>query len=436
MSHVPADASTRVHRLFDAAARAAATGRAHEAEQLVRQAELEAPRHPLVLNQIAQRRLQAGDFDGARGLLEEVVRGAPAHVDAWINLAAALRGLKRHDRELSALEKALALEPRNPRALFQAASLHELRGDARVAAATYRAALQALPPGFEPPPDLRPILAHAKALVDANEQALASFLESSLQSLRERHAEEPLRRFDQCFDTLVRRRPIYRPQPTFMYYPQLPSIEFYDRADFPWLDALEAATDDIRAELVNVLAESRAEFEPYVSFKVKPAKRWRELNNSRRWSVFFLWRAGVAVRENLARCPKTAAALEAWPRCDLVGTAPTAVFSVLEAKTRIPPHTGVNNARLIAHLPLIVPPGCGFRVGAEVREWVPGKAFVFDDTIEHEAWNDSDQLRVVLILDLWNPFLKPAEREMVSALSAGVGQFYGDLPSYITGGAV
>jgi aspartyl/asparaginyl beta-hydroxylase (cupin superfamily) len=119
-----------------------------------------------------------------------------------------------------------------------------------------------------------------------------------------------------------------------------------------------------------------------------------------------------------------------------VGTAPTAVFSLREPKTRIPPHTGVNNARLIAHLPLIVPSGCGFRVGAETRHWEPGKAFVFDDTIEHEAWNDSDQLRVVLILDLRNPYLAPAEREMVTALSAGVGEFYGTLPAYITGGAV
>ena len=111
------------------------------------------------------------------------------------------------------------------------------------------------------------------------------------------------------------------------------------------------------------------------------------------------------------------------------------MFSILDAHTRIPPHVGVNNARLIAHLPLIVPPGCGFRVGAETRQWEPGKAFVFDDTIEHEAWNTSDQPRAVLILDIWNPYLSPAERDMVSALTAGVGEFYGELPAYATGGA-
>ena len=77
------------------------------------------------------------------------------------------------------------------------------------------------------------------------------------------------------------------------------------------------------------------------------------------------------------------------------------------------PHTGVTNTRLTVHLPLIVPPGCGFRVGATTREWLPGKAWVFDDTIQHEAWNLSDTPRAILIFDIWNPLLSAAERELV-----------------------
>src|SRR5262249_12646320 len=148
-----------------------------------------------------------------------------------------------------------------------------------------------------------------------------------------------------------------------------------------------------------------------------------------------LWRAGVPVEENLARCPKTAAALAGWPQCDLLRTGPTAVFSILDAHTRIPPHVGVNNARLIVHLPLVVPPGCGFRVGGETRSWDPGKAFVFDAPIEHEAWNDSDAPRAVLILDTWNPQVSPAERELVTALTAAVGDYYGELPEMVAGAA-
>lgn len=319
------------------------------------------------------------------------------------------------------------------RALLQAARAHETKGETRAAAATYRTALQSIPRWLSP--SMRPVLDHAKAVVDGNDQALEAFLGERLEDLRARHGDARLDRFDKCLQTLLRKRRIYRPQPSFMYFPELPPIEFYDRELFPWLDRLEAATADIRGELMAVLADGPSALEPYVQVQGPPQDRWRELANSRRWGVFYLWRAGEPVAENLARCPKTAEALADWPHCNLLGTGPTAVFSILDAKTRIPPHVGVNNARLIAHLPLVVPPGCGFRVGAETRAWEPGKAFVFDDTIEHEAWNDSDQPRAVLILDTWNPFLSEAERELVSALTEGVSEYYGELPEYARGTA-
>jgi aspartyl/asparaginyl beta-hydroxylase (cupin superfamily) len=332
------------------------------------------------------------------------------------------------------LERLIATVEIGPfRSLLEAALRHERAGQARAAAATWRTALQSIPRMLSP--NLRPVLEHAKAAVDANDQALEGFLAERLAGLRARHGNARLDRFDKTRDILLRKRRVFRPQPSFMYVPELPAIEFYDREQFPWLDRIEAATADIRAELVQVLADGPSVLEPYVAVDGTPQDRWRELNKSRRWGVFYLWRAGVPVEENLARCPKTAAVLADWPKCDLLETGPTAVFSILDARTRIPPHVGVNNARLIVHLPLIVPPGCGFRVGAETRSWAPGEAFVFDDTIEHEAWNDSDQPRAVLILDCWNPYLSEAEREMVSALTAGVGDFYGELPEYARGTA-
>ena len=324
-----------------------------------------------------------------------------------------------------------SIEPAPFRALLQAAWRHEVEGEPRAAAATYRTALQQIPQFLSS--NARPVLEHAKAAVEANDRELEAYLDDRLRDLRARRHNEPLGRFDRCVDALLRKRRVYRPSPSFLYFPQLPAIEFFERSDFPWLDTLEAATDDIRAELIQVLADGPAALEPYITGDGEPLPRWRELNNSRRWGVFYLWRAGKPETENLSRCPKTAAALADWPKCELTGTGPTAVFSILDAHTRIPPHVGVNNARLIVHLPLIVPPGCGFRVGAETRSWDPGKAFVFDDTIEHEAWNDSDQPRAVLILDTWNPLLSEGERELVSALTEGVGEYYGDLPGYASG---
>jgi aspartate beta-hydroxylase len=225
---------------------------------------------------------------------------------------------------------------------------------------------------------------------------------------------------------LMQKQRIYQQQPSFVYFPQLAAIEFHDRARFPWLDSIEAAADDIRAELIDVLTADSVALEPYVSHASARTieEKWRELHQSRRWSVYYLWRNGVPNRDHLARCPRTAAALQGWPRCEVPSSSPNALFSILDSKTRIPPHTGTDNTRLFVHLPLIIPPGCWFRVGAEQREWQPGKAFVFDDTIEHEAWNGSDEPRAVLIFDIWNPDLRPEERAMVSTTVAGVGEYY------------
>jgi len=415
----------RIRQMFDAARQALASGREEAAEQLLRRAEAEAPGHPLVLNQIAARMLRAGNLTGAKSVLEQAIGIDPAMPGLWINLTAALRGLRLADEEMVALDRLLALDPYNLRALLQKASLHEIRGNLRAAAGNFRTALRVIPEGFEPPPELRAVLKHAQDAVAANDRALEVFVEGKLGDLRARHAGERLDRFEGCLATLLRKRRIYSPQPTFMYFPRLAPIEFYDRSDFPWLDSIEAATDDIREELLNVLSDGPETLTPYVSHPEGMAGRFRELNNSRRWGVYYLWREGVPDEGNLARCPRTAAALEAWPRCDVPGYSPSAVFSILDAKTRIPAHTGVSNTRLLVHLPLIVPPGCGFRVGAEQREWVPGKAFVFDDTMEHEAWNDSDVPRAVMIFDIWNPSLSAAERDMVRMLTIAVGEYYG-----------
>jgi aspartate beta-hydroxylase len=425
----------RIRQLIENAAQASASGRVQEADQLVRQAEAEAPRHPLVLNETARRLLMRGDAAGAHGLLKQAVAEDPSHATIWLNLAVALRGLKLADQEMAAIDKVLAIEPRNLRAMLQKASLQELQGKPRAAAMTYRHVLQSVPAGSFPPQSLRPVFQYAMQFVAANDRDLENFIEGRLQDLRARYADEPLQRFDRCLQTLLRKQPVYRPQPSFMYFPRLPALEFYERSDFPWLDSIEAATEDIRAELINVLQEGPAALMPYVDIPAgMPLDQWRELNQSRRWGVYYLWREGVAIPDHIARFPRTVAALEAWPRCDVPGCSPTAVFSILDAKTRIPPHTGVSNTRLIVHLPLIVPPGCSFRVGAERREWHPGKAFVFDDTFEHEAWNDSDVPRAVLILDIWSPHVTAAEREMVSRVSADVGEFYGT-GSYHEGGS-
>jgi aspartyl/asparaginyl beta-hydroxylase (cupin superfamily) len=145
-----------------------------------------------------------------------------------------------------------------------------------------------------------------------------------------------------------------------------------------------------------------------------PDSHWTPLDQNMDWGACFLWEYGQPNRQVIERCPRTAEVIASIPGATIPGRAPNAFFSLLRPRTRIPPHTGVTNTRAIVHLPLIVPEGCGFRVGGETRSWVEGQPLAFDDTIEHEAWNDSDSLRAVLILDCWNPHLTEAERQIIT----------------------
>jgi len=416
----------QIRALIAAAKQNAEQGRPHEAERLIRQAEMAGPRHPLVLNETASRMLRGGNAARALPLLEQAAKAEPGSAEIWSNLAAAFAKLDRADDAIDALEKLLALDPANIGALLEKGALEEQQCRPRAAAMSYRTALQAIPSGFRAPAWMEEKLGHARRAIEENNRALELYIEEGLAHIRGRFADEPLGRFDQCVDIMLQKRRIWRQQPTFMFFPELPAIEFYDRDHFPWLDGLEAAADGIRAELVEVLSDGSTTLDPYVDYpNGMPMEQWRELNHSRRWGVYSLWREGKAYPEHIARCPKTVAALDACPRWDVPGNGPTALFSILDAKTRIPAHTGPVNTRLVVHLPLIVPPGCGFRVGGQQREWEPGKPFVFDDSINHEAWNDSDLPRAVLIFDIWSPFLSTAERELTRALTLRVGEFYG-----------
>jgi aspartate beta-hydroxylase len=424
----PADNAT-VHGMLQASRAASLAGRGAEADRLLAQVAQLAPSHPGVLNELGLRMMLRKDPGKARELFLRATQVDPTHPLLWSNLAAALHELGRGDEEMEAIERALALDARHTAALLQKGVLIEARGDLRNAARVFRNALATLPKGSGGAQTVSAAIDHARAAVRADDAALAGVIEKRLGEIRAQHGGGAFGRVDKCLELLTGKRERYSPQPTFLYFPEIPAVEYFDRAQFLWLDALEAASDEIRAELTSVLVSDRAGLEPYVAYpEGVPLNQWRELNKSRRWSAYFLWNQGAPQEAHLARCPRTAQALKGTPQCDVAQRGPTAFFSILDAGTHIPPHTGVTNTRLTVHLPLIVPPDCGFRVGGETREWVPGKAWVFDDTIEHEAWNRSDAPRAILIFDIWNPFLDPGERDLMRAAIEMVGTYYGLAP--------
>jgi aspartyl/asparaginyl beta-hydroxylase (cupin superfamily) len=268
-------------------------------------------------------------------------------------------------------------------------------------------------------PELAAMIRHAREFVEARRLALAEAVDDGLGEALARASERDRRRASAAADLMLGRRKTYTNQCHGFFYPFLPADEFFDRDHFPWLVKLEAATAVIREELEAILASPDPGLMPYIDLPPgTPDNFWSELDKSANWSALHLWRDGSQIDEVCNRAPKTAALVESLPLAHIAGRAPAVFFSILKAGKRIPPHTGVTNIRTIIHLPLIVPGKCGFRVGGEVREWREGEAFAFDDTIEHEAWNDSDRDRALLILDCWNPYLSEDEQRMIVQMFA------------------
>jgi beta-hydroxylase len=173
----------------------------------------------------------------------------------------------------------------------------------------------------------------------------------------------------------------------------------FDPSEFPWVAGVEARWRAIRAELDEVMREP--EQIPQFS-DVSPDQV--HLTAYGKWKTFFFMAYGIRVEENCARCPETYRALQAIPG------AQTAFFSILEPQMRIQPHCGPYGGVLRYHLALKVPEprgGCGIRVNDRVASWEEGKSLVFDDTYEHEAWNETSGQRVVLFVDFERPLPPP-----------------------------
>jgi aspartate beta-hydroxylase len=292
-------------------------------------------------------------------------------------------------------------------------------GRARAAALVFAGALAAAPPAERAPPSLAVPLARARAAVQADRAALQILLAAALDESGARAREAAA-----IFAGTTR---AYLPEPAYMHYPGLPPVPFFDRALFPWFAELEAATSIIQCELAVAVAQMGEEFQPYIDLPPGvPVNQWAALNRSPDWTTLYFWRDGVRQHEVCAACPETAALIEGLPLLWQEGFGPTVVFSALKGGAHIPPHTGSTNTRAIVHLPLVLPGPARLRVGNITREWRIGEAWAFDDTIEHEAWNDASQTRVVMILDAWNPYLDESERRAVEAMMLARRAWYAE----------
>ena len=366
------------------------------------------------LNSRGTAALRAGDWAAAARAFTTATEQDPDSTALWRNLASAHRAGGDDAGERRALEAALDLDRRDLIAWVRMAELHERTAARGEALAAWNAALSLSTGVRGLPSPLVEALARGRRYAEQATARIRAAADRALASVVDGGDETAARRVRALADHSLGGRPLYTNQCAGLHYPFLPADEFFDRRHFPWFEALEARTDAIRAELHRLLADPGEALRPYVRMeKGIGANPWTSLDGSLDWGACFLREYGEPNGAVLDRCPETAAALAAIPAAPIPDRSPSAFFSLLRPGARIPPHTGVTNTRAIVHLALDVPAGCGFRVGGETRAWVEGRAFAFDDTIEHEAWNMGDGLRAVLILDTWNPHLAEAEREAI-----------------------
>jgi len=352
----------------------------------------------------------AGRTWEAREQLQALHAAGWRHAYIDLGLAYTAREQKDFSAALVSADAVLATEPLNVAAmLIKADSLQGLKRPAE-AMALYATALKAPAPA-EPAATLARDLSRAAKIVREHAQRVADSIDRHLSSAGVLDDAPP--RFRQSLAIMRGERRVFVQRPLQYFFPSLPTIEFFDRTQFPWVAELESRAPAIRDEALSVLAD-RARLQPYVEKDHGPQNAAVDLAGSSRWSAFFLYKSGQLVEDNAQLCPNTMAALAAVPLTRAKGAMPSVLFSVLEPGAHIPPHNGMTNARLICHLPVIAPAGCSLRVGAEERPWRFGETLIFDDSIEHEAWNRGSETRVVLLFDVWRPELSPAEQNAVS----------------------
>lgn len=367
-----------------------------------------------ILNLAAQA-LNSGKPEEAIERLEAGIQENNTSHELHVALGICLQRIGRNLDSLKAVETAIGLNANDPKAWILKGVLHETLEQNRSALQAYQNA-QILGQRLNNlPQSLKTEISSKASRIPMLLKRLESDTYEGLSEF-DIDAENKDRRFSSGLDILFGRKQIYYQEPKQFYFPELPQREFYQPHEFRWAAPLMASWEIIRDEALALLSQPKL-FRPYLETgEGQPTNEHLAMADNPDWSAYYLIRDGNDVTENISRCPHTMAALKDVDLCRTGGGTPSVLFSLLKAGAHIPPHNGMLNTRLICHLPVIVPPGCEFRVGNTKTNWVEGQMLIFDDSINHEAWNKSDEDRVVLLFDVWRPELTARERKMVGKL--------------------
>ena len=417
--------------LMERARELAASGEMQQAEQAYAEALKLSPRQPEALNFLGMCAVRRGEAVIGTSLVKKASDLQPGNAAILCNLGLCYESAGEWESALGVFRRALEAMPRFYDARLHLAYALEQLGRGHEALTHYFGAIFAAQgeghwmSESSVPANLRPLIEHAMGYVNEGRRAL---FDAVLEPLREQHGRNALGRVEHCLAAYLREIPTQyadpRQRPTFLHFPDMPAQPYLSRGLFPWIEEYEASTAAIREELAAVLTADR-NLEP-VHQGLSAAEQSRLLHSAAgtpMWDAFFFHRHGASYQDNCQRCPRTMEALERLPIARIREHAPEIFFSVLRPDTHILPHRGVSNIRIVTHLPLLVPADCALRVAEETHEWNEGRVVAFDDTYEHEAWNRGNQTRVVLIADVWNPYLTEVERAALAQLVGSIGDF-------------
>ena len=407
------------------------SGRGEEAAGAYSQVLAAQPEHAEALVFFGTRELALGRAQQAIDYLQRAARTDAVQPQIQLSLGSAYLAAGRIDEACATLAHCLELAPKAYVARLQYASALEQCGRSDAALPQYFSAIvQAQAQGrwlddATTAPLLRAQVKHAMRTAFMGRKRL---FEALLAPYLTRHGDAAMARVAKCLKIYLGEIPPNYPDPRqipkFLYFPDLPPSTYFERKLFPWYEILEGNWKAIREELNAVLREPDA-LAPFLGDH--PPEAMKEyLGGVERpvWDAYFFYRHGERFDAHHARCPRTSAALESLPTLVRIREhAPEVCYSVLTPGTHILKHRGVTNTRLVTHLPLIIPENCAISVGGEEKVWREGECFSFDDTFEHEAWNRSERTRVVMLLDVWNPYMTAAECEAVTGLIEGIGDF-------------
>lgn len=404
-------------------------GRVAEAEREFAAILDKEPDNVQALNVMALVALRNADSNTALAHIENALRQDRGDPLTLHNHGRILEAAQRYAEAAAAQRAALKITPN-----FHAARLYlgrslEFAGRPHHAIVAYARALQdAQSEGrwldqSTTPAAFRPLIEHAVLQVKRGRRAA---IDELLQPVIAQYGPDSMKRIHKSlriyFNEEAKAVEDSRQLSTFYHFPDIPASPYLDLKLFPWIESLQARTSEIRNELLSLLPNAEGRERVFGSAALE-ADHLRGLDQPPTWNGYYFYRHGERRAENCNRCPSTAAALDALPLCKIREHGPEVLFSIFTPGTHLLPHRGVTNTRVVAHLPLMVPDDCALVVGGEEHRWQEGKVVIFDDTYEHEAWNRSKKTRVVLIFDLWSPYLSDAERSALAIVIGNIADF-------------